>query len=72
MTGRDVGMLCNFTLRLQHGREIAQPYRYCGLKIFAPFLSASKIFSASKPCVKLLELDFATHGSNAYSFTVLK
>ena len=25
LTGRDVGMLCNFTLRLRHGREIAQP-----------------------------------------------
>jgi hypothetical protein len=24
-------MLCNFTLRLRHGREIAQPYRFWGL-----------------------------------------
>jgi hypothetical protein len=31
MTRRDVGMLCNFTLRLRHGREIAQPYRFWGL-----------------------------------------
>jgi hypothetical protein len=45
MTGRDAVMLCNSTLRLWHGREIAQPYRSWGLKIFASFLSASKIFS---------------------------
>jgi hypothetical protein len=31
---------------LQHGREIAQPYGSWGLKIFATFYSASKIFSA--------------------------
>jgi hypothetical protein len=33
--------LCAF----RHGREIAQPYRSWGLKIFATFHSASKIFS---------------------------
>jgi hypothetical protein len=36
MTRRDVGMLCNFTLRLRHGREIAQPYRFWGLLGFPP------------------------------------
>jgi hypothetical protein len=30
MTRRDVIMLCNFTLRLRHGREIAQPYPLLG------------------------------------------
>jgi hypothetical protein len=29
-------MLCNFTLRLRHGREIAQPYRFWGLLGFPP------------------------------------
>jgi hypothetical protein len=33
--------LCTF----RHGREIGQPYRSWGLKIFATFHSASKIFS---------------------------
>jgi hypothetical protein len=36
MIRRDVGMLCNFTLRLRHGREIAQPYRFWGLLGFPP------------------------------------
>ncbi|MGR8980188.1 MAG: hypothetical protein ACU84H_08875 [Gammaproteobacteria bacterium] len=56
MTRRDVGMLCNFTTQTAL-REIAQPYRFWGLKIFTSLKLRFQDFQRSNtknPIFKLM------------------